>query len=400
MGNFPFHRQVETKAVSSVYGKIELLLLAYPGMRSAVTTELVLERFGSVFRAFGDRVTFVVMGHFGDLKLVADQVRASFEEAMQRCSIDPHYQLILCHTPLAADAADSHHSEFVQDPFVVLGSDGGAVVLLEPLRQHKQGNHDLAGQLSASAGFLMRSCGLQIEGGNILVGDDYALVGGNLYHRNLPTAAAMAPDAPRAWVEATLKRLLGLRFMVWVELPEVLDLGTFHSTGDEQRQPFFHIDLMLRLAGRSNTGKEIVLLATVCTECIEDLQPADEPLIARINAALDVVERRLEGKDHHVPGPTFDVLRMEIGGKMTGEADDRRFVPYSYLNAHLESYRGVRRAYLPSFPGMEDLQARAEELLQRIGYRYIRFISNAFEHYALHNGSLHCISKVLARSPE
>lgn len=397
--NYP--RLIPTRALSSVYGKIEQMLLCYPGSQGKVTMELVLERYGQLFREFSDRVKFVVMGHFEANSEEAKEAERAYESAMAASHLDPRHHLVFCHTPRAGGLDPNRyviHSEYIQDPFVVMETEDGAPVLLEPIYHADSRDDYVAEQLAIHAGFLIQPIDVQMEGGNILIGDDYALIGRNVLVANPNHGRWADPENAERGLENYMKRILGLRYIIWVGEEKELDLGKFHSTGAQKQQPFFHLDHFLTLGGKSRAGDEVLLLGRIDIAEVRDKTEEDIPHLEAINASLLRVKAHLRGSGKEYPGPRFKVHRLDMGGKMEVDRDGKRvFVPYSCNNAHVEWYHGVSRIYLPAYAGMEAIQARAEAKLKRIGFRRIVFIYNEFDEYVRHGGSLHCLSSVLSR---
>lgn len=396
-----FSHKIQTRALSSVYGKIEQLLLAYPGGKRDVTKDWVLHRYGSLFKAFSDRVNFLVIGHFGEGSDLHEQAKRAFADALRDSNVDPDQQMVFFHAPLAGslDAKKSEvHSEFVQDPFIVMESDIGMTVLLESIRQQNVENAYLAEQIAIHAGYLIQPTELMLEGGNILVGDDFALVGKNTFERNMGIARRMAPLDPERWLRQELMRVLAVRFVLPIGSQEKLDWGAFLSTGAEKMQPFFHLDLFMCLAGAVEGGKEEVLVANLSYENVLDMQPEDRKKLDLLTAELDRCKEILQRSGKRLPGPEFKITEVDIGGEVIERKGERVFVPYSYLNAHVECFGGTKRIYLPAFPKLSGMEADIRDSLKYNGFDRITFIDNAFEEYALRSGSLHCISKVMQRS--
>jgi hypothetical protein len=397
----PFIQQIQTRALSSVYGKIEQLLLAYPGGKKDVTKDWVLHRYGGLFKAFSDRVNFLVIGHFGEASDLHEQAKLAFAEALRDSNIDPDQQMVFCHAPMAGSLNTKEHevhSEFVQDPFLVMETNIGMTVLLESIRQQNSENAYLAEQLAIHAGYLIQPTELMLEGGNILVGDDFALVGKNTFERNFKIAQRIAPGDPERWLKQELMRVLAVRFVLPVGSDEKLDWGTFLSTGPEKMQPFFHLDLFLCLAGSAEAGKEEVLVANLAFDHILNCNADDRKKLDTLAAELDRCKEILRRSGKKFPGPEFKLTEIEIGGEIIVKNGQRTFVPYSYLNAHVECFRGTKRIYLPSFPKMTEMEPDLKASLQYNGFDRVAFIDNSFEDYALRSGSLHCISKVMQRS--
>ena len=398
-----FSHQIQTRAVSSVYGKIEYLLLAYPGGKGDVTKENIIDRYGKLFEAFRDRVTFVVLGHFGKESDLNDQAKIAFEEALKDSNLDHEQQLIFCHTPNAGnidpDACDQH-SEFIQDPFVVMESETGHTILLESIEQVNPENDKVAEQLAAHTGFFIQPTLLKLEGGNILVGDDFALVGENTFHDNLTLAQGEDLRNPKAWLSKKLKALLGVRYILWIGEKDSLDLTDFHSTGSHPYQPFFHLDLFLTLTSKTKDGDEGIYVGKINPQYI-DPKPNPEQLaqIHKIHASLDSIATFLEGSQTKRSGPRFEVHRLEMGGIIKVKKGRPCFIPYSYNNAHIERYAGVTRAYFPRYDHTLALEDNIQKSKKAMNIERCTFVPNAFDDYAGNKGSLHCITKVLRRAP-
>ncbi len=401
MGRQGFTRAIQTRAISSVYGKIEQLLLAYPSGLANVSKENVLERYGAIFEAFNDRVTFVVMGHFGERSNAAELARMAFREALAERNIDPDQHLRFCHTPFAGSLCKTTHdlhSEFVQDPFLVMETEFGHSILLEPIQQTNPENVNLAEQLAATEGYFIQPSHVLFEGGNFLIGDDFALIGKNTLLANEDLATKMEPQNPTRWLETYLRRTLGVRYVIWVGTDQPLDLGNFHSTGTALHQPFFHIDLFITLLGKTANGKECLLLAKIDLDEVDNANQDDLDRLKVINETLDQIENHLETFGRDKPGPWFEVHRNEIGGQILERESGRAFIPYAYNNAQVEQFQSTRRIYMPSFPNKENLEAKFCEQLLRLGFTQPRQIHNKFEEYAQNGGSLHCLSSVITRN--
>jgi hypothetical protein len=402
----PFSRQTPTRALSSVYGKIEQMLLAYPGGKGGVDAADILKRYGKLFEAFRDRVTFVILGHFGEDSDLLDQARLAFEAAMRASQLDPAQHLIVCHAPLAAGNAralaskphEFDHKDFIQDPFVVMETDTGATVLLEPITQLNPRNAYVAEQLAAQAGFLVQPTAFKLEGGNILIGDDFALVGKNTLLMNLELGCRMQPQHPEAWVRGELARILGVRYLYWVGMETPLDLGDFHNTGHGyHQQPFFHLDLFLTLTGKTSKGDEGIAVGKIEIDSVLDANDEDKVRLADINTALETITVQLQRLGRDLQGPRLHIVTWEMGGKILTSGKTRSFVPYSYNNAHIESFAGISRAYLPQYPSCKDLEQRIASKLKVLNIQHQIFIDNDFDFHASRHGSLHCLSKVLKR---
>ncbi len=398
-------------ALSSVYGKISQILVTYPGDASEITADDIYERYGQLFEAFGDRVVFLVLANFEgnpkEFNQVQNIAKEEFAKALKRSHLYPSPHLIHLPAPLARGWKERgknnyNHSEYVQDRFWLLRGAQGEGALLEPYRTLELGkgrgqekNGMVAEQVASATGFLIRPSSVYFEGGNLLVGDDYALIGKETWLQN---QELYGPELDQGTFTTKMKELLGIRYLVWIgeegqpKLNIQVDQGRFNC------QPFFHLDLFLTLGGKDSDGDELIFLGKIRPDQVDGCNEEEEAELVRLNGQLDEVEAELRKYGREIPGPRFEVWRLPIGGKMERGLDGkRRFTPYSYNNALVEWFHGVRRIFLPSYPGCEKNEQEIRETLVGLGFK-VTFIRNAFDQYARQGASLNCITKVLQRS--
>jgi hypothetical protein len=363
---------------------------------AGVSLEMVLERYGGLLRAFQDRVGFVVLGRL-DEKLEA-QARATRLAGFLGGKADDLARLTFCSSGdlWGQGLASWAYSEFVQDAFLVLEDELGHPVLLEGASASQ--SNSLAWHLAASLDCHLKPGLLDMEGGNILIGDDYALIGKNTLLGNLGRATRLWGEPAQAHLEHYLRHVLGMRQVIWLGLEDAWDAKGFVSNGKEAFQPFFHLDLFITLLGKDEEGKELVMLAEVAGEHVQGLQDSDLSHLAALNLRLDEVAQQLAEVDVLATRPIFKVIRNKIGGRIIQSEDGRRkFLPYAHNNALVECFDGIKRIFLPSFPNQVHLQASLARQLSQLGFGQVHFIEHAFEFFAHRGGSLHCLSVVLRR---
>lgn len=416
MGTLTKLHPSDLRACSSVYGKITMVLLLFRGTAKEVDSDMIRRRFGHIFEAFGDRVTFVILANgvrIGDQKK-EEELTQWFSNALQSSHLYPKHHVICVGTYSGDSAAVegqeddrrllNEQNQWAQDAFVVLETAEGMTVLLEPMLHVYLGNALVAEQLASTANILLKPTRYRIEGGNILIGDDYALVGMDLLELNRKRFFDSYPlQEGRNLVTAEFKRLLGVKYLVWIGGEEALPSPLGLKQGQPQLQPLFHIDLFVTLGGKHpESGHEVVFVAKVYNEGVlppDNAEGNRNQQIADFNTSLDLIADHL--RDYHKlqPGPQFQVERMPMGIRFD---PDGKPTILSYNNAHVEWYHGIRRIYLPSYPslrsGPKPLEDRVEKLMKGLRYNH-RFIDNLFEDYSRYeNGSLHCLSKVLCRT--
>jgi|GEM_PF-3248536 len=416
------------QAISSVYGKIEQLLLSYPGDPRKATAEDIELKYGNLFQQFGDRVTFVLLGKFGDDDLtleeaerIRQQFKGVFSKSLEEAHLNPDHHVIHLPAPMAVIETKGKdgkkvlpydHSAFIQDPFVVLENRDGHPVLLESYRNLNPKNDYVAEQVAASTGAYLRPTALLLEGGNVLVGNDYALIGKSLLQLNadLLFEGKRLTDRPKeggGTVEEILinrfREELGVRYMIALGQDETLQLPVkVDQDHGPHLQPFFHLDHFIMLAGLYQAGGELIFVAELEDEYIDGEVDGLEETLDLLNDALDQIANTLRASGRKYTGPRFEVRRLPMGGKVIIKDDGNRFIPFPTTNGLVEWYHGVKRIYLPHYPNPARLRELEKEIaiqLRGLGFPRFEWTHCGLEAYAKEGGSLHCLAKVLKRSP-
>lgn len=416
------------KAQSSVYGKIEQMLLVYPGDPADVDPKHITKRYRDLFIKFGDRVTFVILGNYKDrlapqkYQAVDLQFRQTFRELLQAADLRPDHHVIHIPAPMTQSENGRKkkiHSTFVQDPFVVMQAPDGATTLMESYRSLNRKNEYVPEQVAAATGMLIQPTDLWLEGGNILVGDDYALAGSNLllanYDRFFKSTGIGLDDefetgiegirkTPRQVLTGRFKQALGVRYLQWLGTPDKPKLSIKVDPGTHDRQPFFHLDHYLALGGMMSNGEELVMVAKIKPEYV--IPPRGKPReafaedIDALNGMLKQTKRQLDNSGKKFPGPRFYCLEIPIGGRIEENSDgEYHFTPYSYTNCQVEWYHGIRRIFMPHYPSIAKLERKVREKIVSIGFSRLDFIDLDLEYVSRGGGSLHCVTKVLKRNP-
>lgn len=409
---------MKLRALSSVYGRIEVIALAVGG---EITASKFKRKYSNFIRAFSDRTKIVVLGKVKK-NTDAQNEEIGINEVLDEALIDKDSYLVLI---------DANHPEqdedlgkWIEDPFSVLESPTGMVTLLEPFYFKHKHNQLIAEQLSNGFDTLIKSTELEIEGGNILVGDDYVIIGKDLLYKNLsPEASSSKPDSPlflkeKGKIEAKIRADYGVNFVIWAgsdePLPNPLNLA---RNEDSNRQPLFHIDLYLTLGGRSSDlqkqGDEVIFVAKlILTKAMYKHYAPDlefkkdsrffylEQLQAQLNEAAKFFDEY--GKTEM--GPRFHVVRIPMQVIFPQDENEKPIIR-SFNNCLTEWYYGIRRAYLPSFGLHQEnedepcLECQAAAKFEGRGFR-VEFVEASFRKFAKENGSLNCMTKVLKRSKQ
>lgn len=299
------------------------------------------------------------------------------------------------------DSLDIFHlSAYVRDRFVVLRTDPGQISLLESYylwptdeRHHPSQDHFvsryIADVLSANiSNISMRSSPLFFEGGDMLIGKDFALIGYRTLKQNLLSHKSNPNlDTPEKVLCA---------FVETLGVPSVYCLNFFgFPVGyDDVPSALYHLDLYLTLLGeRAGMVMAAVGEIMVWDGCAWERAPNDDPE----QVFLDHFEYLLE---NGLPnGQRFIVKRLPLlrhAGKHL-----------SYNNCLVESHDGGRiRVYLPTFEngapqGFEAALREADEkTISRLNQWRIEVspVRYNFHTWAASAAGLHCITQVLTRS--
>jgi len=400
------HAMSGSRAVSSVYGPIQELAIA---MKGEIDPEIVAHHYSKFLQSFSHRTEVVVLGKFS----------GDFLESLPNPYNRSIRKVIGGHNVLMVDALQYKvnaqvNTRWIEDPFIVLEMLDDRVALLEPFDSRQM---QVAGQLSNAYGAFIKSTDLKLEGGNMLVGDDYVLIGKDQLVANLELVgvdSAHSYSVLKQNLEDRLRDLLGIKRIIWVGNYTCLRNMLALPGPNFSWQPLFHLDMFLTLGGRSSAqdyqGDEMIFVAELKLEPkdLESYVQGDlgeegedgrwKPL-RLFKDRLDEVARFFEDHHHHDPGPRFHVERFPIRVKL---CQNRPTVIHSFNNCLVEWYDGFRRIYLPQYDvvgnceGKSSLQCWTESLLSDLGYR-VTWVDGSFSAYAKDNGALNCMAKVLKR---
>ncbi|MEM1000009.1 MAG: hypothetical protein AAGN35_23345 [Bacteroidota bacterium] len=318
-------------------------------------------------------------------------------------------------------------SEWVQDSFGVKTGPEGWGIILQPILASRPGDQFLADELTLHPDLrmLIQKTELKFEGGNILTGNDFALVGKNTLAVNWIDRLKQTQEADLGELNEEFDRLnaqfartLGVRELIWVGFDSPrLDLF------DQSRlsfQPDYHLDLFLTLGGRSDSGSELIFIAdprmgqkiaeaATSEEVDHGLQWDGEAISNSLIAQqFDDLERFFA--TYNLQAQTqFEVVRLP----MLIHAG----IVYSFNNAIVDMTDHGKRVFVPNYcedlsdPGgkgkltrtlndqLQAVSAAVKEAFHGAGFGQVIFTGDGalMKNYARRRGSLHCLTKVLRR---
>ena len=308
-------------------------------------------------------------------------------------------------------------SVWAEDAYVVISEDddagsGAAHAFVEPAAFPRYGDALVADQVSDAGRLGLYQAPLHLQGGNVLIGDDFFFVGldyplltfeegiltapspagedellREVYRRYLDAERTFVPVGTTLPVPSAARREFRLGGATWVE-------EIYAGNAPGTRQPIFHIDMFVSLAGRGDDGRARVLVG-------------DPRLAARLTG---------EPLQAHAMAPVFDDIARDLGRR--GYAVLRTPLPLVYSDdpdARLRSWyfatsnnvlvhapEGKRpTVYIPTYahgPFADTLAAtdRANaEIWEALGYDVVAL--GDFHPFAINLGAAHCIKKYLAR---
>jgi hypothetical protein len=264
------------------------------------------------------------------------------------------------------------------------------------------------------------------EGGNVLVGDDFILAGADSQY-GFAGGPALDGDR-RVFFVGTRSGIAGrrVRFTEVGGRPVVEEI----HAGTGRRQPVFHLDAFVTLAGRGIDGRYRILLGDprlaadlACGGRLpsgaEELAPAfDEiadwfaerpefdvirnplPIIASQDSGLLSWSRNSIAREFAGVDGVDDVLSSMTGRGLKTVAVRRWYFATQNSAITLEDADGQRIVLLPTYAnGAWRYLAPAEqhnaEIWRSLGFRVIELAD--FHAFARRHGSAHCVFKVLAR---
>jgi hypothetical protein len=314
---------------------------------------------------------------------------------------------------LLAGPDEINFSIWAEDGYVFARGDG-AGYFVEPFVFRRRGDALVADLVTSGTDLRMYQAPLYFQGGNVLVGDDFWMIGAD-YVRNTiglgvldipPDASAdeqlaAVLSAYRTYLDhGRTPTVVGSRIDVPAEAGfEVEHQGAtwtdFAYLGNElgTRQPLFHIDMFLTLAGRAPGGAYRVLVGDprLAAEILE--QPV--PPYAMVEVFDDIAEQLAERG--------FEVVRNPLPLVFVSD-DERRERTWYFAtanNALVECSDERKRALLPSYghtawPELAATDQANVAVWEALGFEAV--LLGDFHPFAQNLGAVHCIKKYLARA--
>lgn len=234
------------------------------------------------------------------------------------------------------------------------------------------------------------------QGGNILMGEGYAVVGKDTWSQNEGLYGLSLWD-----FEQHLKSILHVEkvFITGSEDPMASTPADF-SQGEYQ--PVFHIDMYITLAGPDDSdGTELVFVGDLAGKGAARAACPDDPisiLLWQIQYELDRAANDLSRRK--IGTRRFKVVRIPL--YLDYEGARGQFL--SFNNCLVEVNGGEKTIFAPSYLQDEEadaeirqLQDRTEAIFASCGFRTIWLEGNYLSLARMSKGSLHCLANVIRR---
>jgi len=286
---------------------------------------------------------------------------------------------------LTTTKADDSFSLWAQDAFLTAQThDTQAPIIVAP-EEHQRNNRRNDGSIAEEvvalhpAGYTSIDFPMPIEGGNVLVADDFILIGRDevvhsgyseeqfiekftaLFGEKKPVILVSAEKKPYKEVEDFWERSM----VIVEEGKKQHQHRMYRWRGIEQ--PIFHIDVFMTLLGRNETDKQLLLIG--------------EPV-----AGFDTTLPLTYYISHQISWywASYNNCMVEIteDGKKT---------------AWLPSYYNASHSKNTHWDYLEEYDKQNVEIFRENGFTTYLF-KNDFHFLASRNGSLHCMTKCLDRS--
>ena len=306
-------------------------------------------------------------------------------------------------------------SVWAEDAYVVItdgaGDDGGHA-FVEPASFPRYGDALVADQVSTAAQLGLFQAPLHLQGGNVLIGDDFFFIGidyplltfeegiltaptqsgedalvREVYRRYLDAERTFVPVGTTLPVPPGARREFRLGGATWVE-----DIYGGNAPGT--RQPVFHIDMFVSLAGRGADGRYRVLVG----DPREAARLTSEPLQPHAMAPVfDDVARDLARRGYAVTRTPLPLVYSD-----DEEARVRSWYFATSNNVLVHAPADERPSvFIPTYAHGPFADALAPtdranaEIWEGLGYDVVAL--EDFHPFASNLGAAHCIKKYLAR---
>ncbi len=346
-------------AISSVYGKIEHVLLSYPEI---VCTQQFHDSYFGLFNTLRKDTRFFVLAQFNEkhkagttYSYFARKVLDLIQNLMENARVSNGYLVDEIIKPLVEyrthdkrynngrklELKEYLPTEWVQDHFVVLQNSPDSYALLEPVQFRRSnvtrlGDQLIADYVAAQLDYYVKPFAFRLEGGNILVGDNYVLIGSHILFKNwLLFNRKLNFDQIIQYVQWSS----GVENIIWTGAQGGFGTEVQVLEGDKTPMHLMpHIDMFITLGGKTERDAELIFVAEITDDsCIS----VRDNFKNQYNNYLDLVARVLEAYDDD---GRFEVERLP---NILYRLGDSVLIPFN--NCLNEMVEGDEYLFLPEY---------------------------------------------------
>ncbi len=302
-------------------------------------------------------------------------------------------------------------SVWAEDAYAVI-ADGTRHAFVEPAAFPRYGDALIADEVSRAGDLDLYQAPLHLQGGNVLIGDDFFFVGidyplatfdegileaptgaaqddllREVYRRFLDARRTFVPVGTTLPVPAAARREFRLEGVTWTE-----EIHAGNQPGT--RQPIFHIDMFVSLAGRAADGRYRVLVGDPRAAARLTGEELQAHAIAPV---FDDVARDLARRGYDVTRTPLPLVYAD-----DPEARVRSWYFATSNNVLVHAPEGERPSvFVPTYAHGPFADALAPtdrvnaEIWEGLGYDVVAL--QDFHPFASNLGAAHCIKKYLAR---
>ena len=338
---------VRPRIVSTAHGSIDHLLLSYPRyVRGELSYEAVYADLLSKLAPSTEVTIFAHPQVEADLRRVIDDTRPG---ATTNVVVAPDFL---------------NFTVWAEDPYVVVRDtdpSSDATFLVEPFTFNRSGDALIAERVAQASPFQSTQSPLYFQGGNVLIGDDFVLLGVDYLFNTLETfrssgaVSVPAGTEPFDFITGLFgrtfgedRRLLfpGTRLPVPQQEEGAIEIdgqswAERRYIGTGVRQPIFHIDMFISLAGRAPDGRYRLLVGS----------PGEADRILGRPASTYAMHEVFDDVAARLSAERFEVIRNPLPLTYVDdpEARVREWYFATSNNCLVEIHGDSRRVWLPTY---------------------------------------------------
>lgn len=249
------------RAVSSAHGPLRHLLLCFP--ERAARSPGYRAVYADLFTTLPAATRLTVLAH--------PQAAAELHRLLKTAGREDRATVV-------ESPPELEFTVWAQDPFLAVADRGSGPCLLQPRYFRREGDAKIAETLAASTSIATARSSLSFQGGLVLTGDDFILIGRDCLAPTLEALAkhhGMGPPAgrdPVDWCAELFRNSLDPdRRIIFVGTSLEVPTETIRPLAGNERvellhasagstQPLDHLDMFVSLAGRGASGSYRLLV--------------------------------------------------------------------------------------------------------------------------------------------